>query len=361
MTWLGLRYHTTMSNSHETVCTAVIGVGRMGRHHAQIYGHLAGARLVAVVDRELDRAASVAAEHGCDSCASVGELLGKHPELQAVSIAVPTPDHSSTAQPLLARGIACLIEKPLATSSVEAQRIVECAAEHDAILQVGHVERFNPAVLAVADMRINARFLEIDRVSPMSFRSLDIGVVMDLMIHDLDIVLMLADTPLVRVDASGVAVVGEHEDVANARLVFASGCVANLTASRLALKTERKLRIFSETAYVSLDYQRRSGIVIRKQGNELALEQLREQLASGADLSNLDYTDLVSVEPLSMDNSKRERDPLTAELVSFIGCVRDQRPPTVDGAAGCAAIAAAEQVSQAIREHRWEGLATPSP
>ena len=348
-----------MIEPSDPIDVAVIGVGRMGRHHARIYAGLPGARLVAVVDRQGDRAEAAADDFGCDSCISDRELLLKHPEVKAVSVAVPTPDHGRTAEPLLARGIACLIEKPLAATSAEATQLVQSAARHDAILQVGHTERFNPGVRAVTAMQINPRFIEVDRVSPMSFRSLDIGVVMDLMIHDLDIVLTLADSPLVKVDAAGVAVLGKHEDVANARLVFASGCVANITASRLALKTERKLRIFSEMAYVSLDYQRGSGIVVRKQDNDMNLERLRQQIDAGADLSELDYTNLVNVEELSMDEPNGQSDPLTAELLSFISSVREKKPPAVDGAAGCAAVAAAERVVASIGQHKWEGLEVP--
>ncbi len=268
-----------MNNSSTAMNVAVIGVGRMGTHHARTYKKLAGARLAAVADADLERAATVADELGCAAYASAEELLARHPDVTAVSVAVPTRFHVETARPLLERKIACLVEKPLAPTVAAARELVDVATAHHATLQVGHTERFNPAVRAVVDMNVTPRFMEVDRVSPMTFRSLDVGVVMDMMIHDLDIVLMLADSPLVKVDAVGVAVLGEHEDVCYARLVFASGCVANLTASRLALKTERKLRVFSEIAYVSLDYQKRTGVVIRKSENAAALERVREQIA----------------------------------------------------------------------------------
>ncbi len=346
-----------MGAEAERIDVAVIGVGRMGRHHARIYRGLPGARLVGVVDADGERAATVGDEHGVAGYESVEALLASEPGVRAVSVAVPTRHHPTVTEPLLRRGVACLVEKPLASTVAEARRLAEVADQQGAMLQVGHTERFNPAVRAVVDMRITPRFLEVDRVSPMTFRSLDVGVVMDMMIHDLDIVLTLAGGPIRRVDAAGVAVLGEHEDVANVRLVFESGCVANLTASRLALKTERKLRVFSESAYVSLDYQKRSGVVIRRDArNAEALERLRQQLAEGRDLSDLDYAQLVRVEELTMDTPEGERDPLTAELMSFLEAVRHGRRPTVDARAGYAAVEAAERVVEAIRSHHWHGL-----
>lgn len=332
----------------------------MGRHHARTYKKIAGAKLVAVVDPDVERAETVADEFGCAAVANVDELLAKFPKIAAVSVAVPTVFHVKAATPLLERGIACLVEKPLAPTVAEARSLANLAEKHGATLQVGHTERFNPAVRALAAMKISPRFMNVDRVSPMTFRSLDVGVVMDMMIHDLDIVLALADSPLARVDATGVTVLGKHEDVANARLVFENGAVANLTASRLALKTERKLRIFSETAYVSLDYQKRSGVVIRSADNLEALETVRAQLEAGADLSQLDYSKLVKVMELSMDASESEalNDPLTAELSSFLDAARSHSTPVVDGRAGVAAVEAAERVVAAIQSHRWEGLPT---
>ncbi len=339
------------------VDVAVIGVGHMGTAHARVYGAVEGANLVAVVDRDAERAATVADQYRCDAFTDVAQLLDKHPGLQAASVAVPTAAHRAAATPLLCRRIACLVEKPLAASVSEARALGAVAAEHGSILQVGHTERFNPAVQAIAAMSLKPRFVEVHRVSPMAFRSLDIGVVMDMMIHDLDIVLMLADSKVRRVDATGIAVLGEGEDVANARLVFECGCVANLTSSRLALKTERKMRVFSEHAYVSLDYQKRSGVIIRKSDNDAALRQVREQVASGADLSDLDYEKLVQVEQLQMDGDGDGHDPLTAQLTSFIQAVQQKRPPVVDAQAGYAAVEVAQRVIDAIGEHRWEGLA----
>jgi predicted dehydrogenase len=253
--------------------------------------------------------------------------------------------------------VACLVEKPLAATVDEARELADWATSHRAVLQVGHTERFNPVVRAVMALSLTPRFIEVDRISPMTFRSLDVGVVMDMMIHDLDIVLALARSTLARVDATGVPVLSRHEDVASARLVFASGCVANLTASRLALKTERKLRIFSEDAYVSLDYQKRTGLVIRRSDNARALEDLRSQLTAGADLSTLDYSKIVQVQELKMDEQPEGMDdPLTAELSSFLDAATGKQQPAVDGKAGMEAVAAAQAVADAIHAHQWQGL-----
>lgn len=338
---------------------AVVGVGRMGLNHARIYRQIDGANLVAVVDIDAERAATVADEFGCAAYTNYEQLLMSHPQLRGVTVAVPTAQHRQITMLLLQRDISCLVEKPLAATMQQAKEIADLAKTRSAILQVGHTERFNPAVQAVMAMGVTPRFIEVDRISPMTFRSLDVGVVMDMMSHDLDIVLTLADSPLTKVDATGVAVFGGHEDIANARLVFASGCVANLTASRLALKTERKMRLFSEHCYVSLDYQQRKGMVIRQSENAQMLDHVREQLAAGTDLSNLDYGDLVQIEPLTMDLSADAQDPLTAQLSSFVRAIRTGQPPAVNAAAGYSTVSAAERVLRAIRSHKWQGLVEP--
>ena len=336
----------------EAMPVAVIGVGRMGRHHARIYHQMPQAELLAVVDPDEDRAGALADDYGCEALESVEQLLERFPQVRAVSIATPTVFHESSASPLLERGVACLIEKPLAGSSESGRRIVELAERNGALVQVGHTERFNPALRAIGELNITPRFIEVDRVSPMTFRSIDVGVVFDIMIHDLDIVLMMSGSGLAEVRATGVAVLGEHEDVANARLAFENGCVANLTASRLALKTERKLRVFSETSYISLDYARKSGVVIQRTDNQQALEDVRAQIEAGADLSDVDYTELVNVEEIKIN----DEEPLRAELTNYLEAVAGRAAPAVDARAGLAAVEAAERVVSAIRQHKWDGL-----
>lgn len=348
-----------MSDTSSAIKVAVVGVGRMGGHHARTYSNLDIANLVGVVDFDIERATATAEQYGCEAFKSADDLLAKHPDLGAVTVAVPTAYHVAAATPFLEKGIACLVEKPLAPTTEASNQLVELAEANNAVLQVGHTERFNPAVRAVAALGMRPRYIEVDRISQMTFRSLDVGVVMDMMIHDLDIVLMLAGSELVNIEATGVSVISEHEDVANARLVFKNGCVANLTASRLAMKVERKMRLFSEHAYVSLDYQRRDGVVIELSGNDELLKDLRGRLASGEDLSSLDYSELVSIDQLNMDPKDGESDPLTAELRSLLECVKTGKMPEVDGRAGRAAVAAALGVVEAISRHTWEGVDKP--
>ena len=347
-----------MSNI-EPISVAVVGVGRMGRFHARTYRQIAGAELVGVVDADMQRAAAVGRDFGCEAYANIDDLLRAHPTVKAVSVAVPTRMHLAVAGELLQRGIACLVEKPLAFDKTEARQIADLASKARVVLQVGHSERFNPAVRALLELKPNPLYIEVQRVSPLTFRSMDVGVVMDMMIHDLDIVLALAKSKLKSVEAVGFAVVGEREDIANARLVFESGCVANVTASRLALKTDRKLKLLGQSVYVSLDYRKRKGLVIRKSDDADAVARMREQVAAGLDLSHLDYSRFVKVKSLRMEDGTSPRyapDPLTAELTGFLDCVRRECQPEVDGAAGCAAVEAAGQVLEAIRDHRWVGV-----
>lgn len=332
---------------------AVIGTGRMGRHHARVYRLLDNVELVGVVDVDAQRAAAAAQEFGCTAYPDTATLLSAHADLRAASIATPTRHHAGAAEGLLPHGVACLIEKPLAASVTAAQGIVALARRHGALVAVGHTERFNPVVRAVADMRLIPRYIAVDRVSPMTFRSLDVGVVFDLMIHDLDIVLMLARSPLHDVQAVGVSVLGSHEDMASARLTFEDGCVASLTSSRLALKTERKLRVFTENAYLSLDYAQRSGMVLSLTENRELLDRARARLAAGEDLTALDYTQVVAARALTLP----QEDALTAELSGFLAAVRGEQAVAVDVDAGFAAVEAAQRVVDAAAAHRWSGVA----
>ncbi|MFA7235380.1 MAG: Gfo/Idh/MocA family oxidoreductase [Phycisphaeraceae bacterium] len=339
-------------NDSKRIPVAVVGVGRMGQHHARVYHELPSVQLLTVVDADAQRRDALADKFGCDALASVDELLEKYPHVQAASVAVPTVHHEAVAGQLMAHGVACLVEKPLAQSADVAHRMVESAKKFNVLLQVGHTERFNPAVRAIASWNFIPRFIECDRVSPMTFRSVDVGVVFDMMIHDLDIVLKLARGKVKDVAACGVNILGTHEDIADARIVFDDGCVAKLTASRLAMKTERKLRVFSESGYVSLDYASKSGTAIRRTGNIEQLLEIRNQLADGADLSALRYTDLVAMEELTIN----DEEPLRAELTNFIEAVKGDQKPEVDAEAGLAAVNLAEAVVTAIRNHEWKGL-----
>lgn len=330
----------------ERLRVGVVGVGRMGRHHVRQYARMADVELVGIVDTDASRARAVAAEHDTRAFPDEAALIAAG--VEAVTVAVPTRDHRRVAEPLLRAGVACLIEKPLAPNVEEARQLADLADATGTILQVGHIERYNPAVRALAaHADLAPRFIEVHRVSPMTFRSVDVGVVLDMMIHDLDVVLMLTGCEPQRVQASAVAVLGAAEDVCNARLEFPTGCVANITASRLALKTERKIRIVAEDAYASVDFAKKAGLMIRRTANEEQLAHVRRELAAGRDLSDLDYTDLVNIEPLEVDDA----DQLQMQLRDFVRVVREGGRPAVDVHAGFAAVRTAERIVAAAREH----------
>jgi predicted dehydrogenase len=321
----------------------VIGCGRMGRLHARVYSEMPAVKLVGVYDDNRDAAESAAADYGCAAAGSLDELLSR---AGAVTIAVPTRFHADVAETCLGRGVACLVEKPLAKDVADGRRIAEAARRAGVTVQVGHIERFNPAVRAMARLEVAPRFIEVIRISPMTFRSIDVGVVLDMMIHDIDIVLKLARSPVAKIDAVGVSVIGDHEDICNARLTFANGCVANVTASRLALKTERKLRVFSSEAYVSVDYQKRYGVVVRRTGNLDAIREAADKIRRGdvTDLSGLSYADLLHVEELQISDTE----PLRAQLDAFVSSVRNGTPPEVTVDDGLAAVETAVRIVQAI-------------
>jgi len=315
----------------------------MGRLHARVYSQMPQVKLVGIYDVDAARAAAVAAEYGSRAVGSMEELAGL---AGAVTIATPTKFHVEAARPFLSRGVACLIEKPLARDAAEGREIAEMARAGNAIVQVGHVERFNPIVRALNALRLAPRFLEVIRVSPLPFRSLDVGVVLDVMIHDLDIVLNLVRSPVTSVDASGVSVIGEVEDVCNARIRFANGCVANVTASRLAMKAERRLRAFSEDAFVSIDYAKKEGVIARREGNVEAIRGAVAKVKAGEvpDLTKLSYADLVKFEPIAI----QDVEPLRAQAEAFLAAARGEGPVVVTAADGLAAVELAERIVAAI-------------
>ncbi len=332
-----------LDNPAVPLAVGVIGCGRMGRLHARVYAQMPQVKLVGVCDASAEAAEATAGEFGGRAFGHAEELLA---EVKAVTIAVPTKFHAEVAEACLTRGIACLIEKPLAKDSADARRIVELASRAGVTVQVGHIERFNPAIRAMARLDVRPRFMEVTRISPLTFRSIDVGVVLDMMIHDIDIVLRLAQSPVAKVDATGVSVIGDVEDICNARLTFENGCVANITASRLALKTERRLRVFSRDAYVSLDYQKRYGIFARRSGNLNAIRDAVAKIRTGEiqDLSELNFADLVHVEELQIDDVE----PLRAELESFVTSVCSGAKPEVTVEEGLAAVETAERIVKAI-------------
>jgi predicted dehydrogenase len=307
----------------EPVRAAVVGVGYLGAFHAEKYASLPGVELVGVADLDRGRAEAIARTVGTSAIASIDELFGR---IDCASVAVPTPAHYQVAAALLERGIDVLVEKPLTATLEEGRRLVALAAARQRILQVGHLERFNPAIRSLAAILTEPRFIECHRLAPFSERGTEVDVILDLMIHDLDVILSVVASPLERVEAVGVPVLSETADIANARLRFASGAVANVTASRVATKRERKIRFFQADAYVTVDYGDRSIRIFRR--------------VPGAD--GVPPTIDVSEQHFS------EADPLFDEIEAFVRAVRTRTTPLVDGVTAVRAMEVAERIRSAL-------------
>jgi predicted dehydrogenase len=329
---------------------AVIGVGHLGKEHARILAGLPDVQLVGVADINLEQAQAVARRCSTRSFGDYWQLLNL---VDAATIVVPTTHHHAIAAEFLRRGIPLLVEKPLAANLDQADELVELARRSGAILQVGHIERFNPAFEELQKHPLQPKFVDCQRLGPYSGRSTDIGVVLDLMIHDLDLLLALVQSRVRSVTAVGVTVFGRHEDVANARLVFANGCVANVTASRASASPVRRLRVWAPEGYAGLDYAKRSLTLVQPS------EQLRRQ---GLDPTNLDPARLTMLKEelfgrhlqvLNLD--RNDGDQLTRELEHFVSCVRTGTTPRVSGATGRDAVALASRVLESLHAHQWDG------
>jgi predicted dehydrogenase len=329
--------------------TAVIGAGKMGKIHAKVYSKLDSAELVAIADSNAERAGALAEQFGCRAVSEPAALIG---QVDAVTISTPTVAHFETAKLFIENGIPVLIEKPLAANTGQGRQIVELAKKHNVVVAVGHSERCNPVVQAMKRLNIEPMFIEVTRVSPYPFRSMDIGVVLDVMIHDIDIILSLANSPVQKVDAAGVNVIADHEDICNARIGFENGCIANVTASRLALKTERKVRVFSRQAYLSLDYFRKEGIVIKTDPNIDVVKWVREhQEKQDFDFSQVKWPELLHIEQLPIEDAE----PLRLEQQAFLDAVAGKTArPEVTAEEGLAALQCAEQILASIQAHRWK-------
>jgi len=313
------------------VRAGVIGVGHLGYHHARNYAALPGVELVCIVDPDPDHAAKGAEDFGVPVCSSIQELLDLG--VEAVSVSAPTRAHGDLTLELLSAGVDVLVEKPIAATVAEGKAMVAKAAETGRILQVGHIERFNGAVMALSRAVREPRFIECHRLSPYPSRGDDVSVVLDLMIHDLDIVLSFTGCDVVSVDAVGVSVFSHYEDIANARLRFGSGCVVNLTSSRVSPDRMRKIRVFEPDAYFSTNYTEQEVLVYRKKPGPVP--------------AGVSPMDMVTIESLPVERDE----PLKRELASFIECVRERKRPVVSGQDGLAALELAERIVDEIREH----------
>ena len=300
---------------------AVIGVGHLGSIHARIYSQLHLAQLVAVCDIQPDRAQSIARQYGCQAVTDFGDLLGK---VEAASICVPTQQHFPIAKALLAQGVHLLVEKPMTCTVSEADRLLRLAEKNRVVLQVGHVERFNSALRRVEDSLKDPRFIEVHRLAPFQPRGTEVGVVLDLMIHDIDILLGLVKSPIRRIEAVGVKVLTPFEDIANARITFTNGAVANLTASRISKEALRKFRIFQSDTYVSMDFLSQAVDIFRHEAGRITHEAL----------------------------SIPREESLKTELNAFLEAILHRRPPPVSGREAREALAVALKVtSQIHRNH----------
>ena len=295
----------------------VVGVGHIGSNHARLYAEQSNAEFTAIYDTDRGKAEDLAAKHGVRASDSLSEFLE---QVDAASVATPTNTHFEVARQLLERGKHALIEKPIADNAADATELARMAAERQLVLQVGHVERFNPVLSALEQRLTRPRFIEAHRLSPYPNRSTDIGVVLDLMIHDLEIILHLVRSPVQTIDAVGVPVLSRGEDIANARIRFENGCVANITSSRISPERMRKIRVFQEDAYLSLDYQSQTGEIYRR--TPTGIEQ-----------------DQVEIE---------REEPLKQQLAAFVECAATGRAPKVSGFEATAALELAVEITKRI-------------
>ena len=323
----------------------VVGTGSIGRNHARILAQLETCTFTAIYDTNADTARELASKFGARACTSLEEFISL---VDAATVATPTPTHFPVGKALLEAGKHVLVEKPITENTEDALALSDLAKERELVLQVGHIERFNP-VLSALEGRLNRpRFIEVSRLSPYPGRSLDIGVVLDLMIHDLEIILHLVKSPLVSVDAVGVPVLSKGEDIANVRLRFENGCVANITASRISQDKLRKIRVFQEDAYVSLDYQNQSGYLLR-----LAQEGEKESSLFGKLFGVATDSTIVTAfagrkivrEPVEVEKDE----PLKRELAAFIDCAQAGAQPKVGGREATAALELALEITRQIQ------------
>ena len=333
---------------------AVVGVGALGRHHARILSEMDSAELVAVVDRNPEAVVRVAEAAGCEGVSDIAELPN---DLDAVSIVVPTTLHLKVASGFLANGTAVFVEKPIAASVEEALELRSLAEVNNAIVQVGHIERFNPATALAWERCGTPKYIRAERLSTYSFRSTDIGVVHDLMIHDLDLILDLVKSPIKRVEAFGVVVSGDHEDCVQARVGFENGCIADITASRMSPTARRSMQVWTDTGCVSVDFGSREVFDYSPSDSIRLGKSLPARAAEpGANLEQLRsevFGQFIRIDQPEVSDA----DALTAELSHFVECVESGNQPVCSANEGIAAMQAAAQVLESVQQHQWDGSA----
>ncbi|MGC9450993.1 MAG: Gfo/Idh/MocA family oxidoreductase [Oceanipulchritudo sp.] len=306
-----------MSDKERVKC-GVVGVGSLGQHHARVYAQLPGVELVGIFDSDPGRAGEIAAKHGTRVFESAQALAES---CEALSIVVPTDLHAQVAVPVIKAGTHVLIEKPICATVEGAREVLEAARENGSLVQVGHIEHFNPVMSYLEENVRDPLYITADRLAPFNLRGTEVGVVLDLMIHDIGIIQQLVKSPISRIDSVGVNVLSGKEDIANARIEFASGCVANINTSRVSTKKIREIRVFQKNGYLSLNFMEQSGHLVRKNGARLEKEDI----------------------PIEKD------EPLKLELAAFVDCVREKRNPKVGGEEGATALEVAMRITEQIR------------
>jgi len=330
----------------EKLKAVVIGAGHLGKEHSRIYSEMPDVSLVGVVDTDKDAGEAVAQRCKTRYYSSLKEILDK---VDVASVVVPTKSHYEITKELLNNGIHVLVEKPMTGTVSEAEDLIKLGRQSSVILQPGYIERFNPALEAIKKLDVSLKFIECHRLSPFTFRSADIGVVLDLMIHDIDIILYLSKSKVKKIDAVGVNVIADKEDIANARIQFEDGCVANITASRVSFEPMRRIRLFSENSYISLDYQKQEALIYKK-SPKLTLKSIdieNKGVSNITDLKNFSFGDMLKIERIKMNN----QEPLRKELESFIDCVKNGKQPVVSGEEGIEAIKIADVIREEINKN----------
>ncbi len=335
---------------------AVIGVGALGRHHARILAGLDDCELIAIAEPNESIGKPMAEEHGCRWVADYHEILD---EIDAVSIVVPTVVHHKIGIECLEKGLSVLMEKPLAKTVTEAEELYQAATNNNALLQVGHIERFNPVTPAARKVTGTPRYIKGERFSPYAFRSTDIGAIHDLMIHDIDLVLSFVDSPVKSVDAFGISILGENEDSVQARIHFENGCIADLTANRVNPDFKRAMEIWSDTGCTKIDFNARE--VTSYSPSELLMfgtSPLELSRQPGADIDQLKQEIFDKYITVDAPEIQQDVDALTAELSSFLNCIQTGSRPHCNGEDGLKAMQVAEMILNSVNSHQWEGTPT---
>ncbi len=335
-----------MSNTSQTIRLGVVGTGSMGKNHARIFSEMPDARFTAILDSREETAREMSGKYGASP---FSDLAAFADAVDAVTIATPTVTHFEIAKALLERGKHVLVEKPFTETPDQARELCAIAQERKLVLQVGHIERFNPVMSALESRLTAPRFIEATRLSPYPGRSLDVGVVLDVMIHDLEIILHLVRSPWVQVDAVGVAILSKREDIANVRIRFENGCVANITASRISQEKVRKIRVFQPDAYLSLDYQKQDGYLLRVARDDEKESTFIGKLlgvAAGSTIVTEFAGKRIVREPVAIEKDE----PLKRELISFVECARAGAQPKVTGHQATAALELALEITRKIED-----------